>query len=166
MVELLHKSLLGMSQILLSGGDDEESLEYEDSMHPEGLLDTQSSRVQSGVPLPSLPISNHSLSTLEHDVNLSPADGVHASALVATTTQVVLPSTENRYSQHLSDPGNTVTPHQLQPNSGTQSILWNDLIAFQDTNSVTSQDDAENALQHHPKSSAQEPGNTAGDSAH
>ncbi|CAE6424998.1 unnamed protein product [Rhizoctonia solani] len=161
MAAFLQKSLLGISQILLSEEDDEESdPENEDSMHPEGLLDTQSLLVQSVAPLPSLPIPNHSLSALEHDANSSPENGGHASALVEATTHVMLPSTESTYSQHLSDPGHTVTPHHLQ-----QLILSNDTIASQDTNSVTSQNHTENALEHDPES-VQHPDKVAGGSAH
>ncbi|CUA69476.1 hypothetical protein RSOLAG22IIIB_14029 [Rhizoctonia solani] len=142
----LQKALWGIPDILFaaSGENDGESdLEDDDvdSIHPEGVPDTQNLPAQSGIPLPSLPRSNPSPNTIENEVT-SQVNGVHTNALVATTAPANL----------------SLTP---ELNQGAQPMLSYDTAPSQSTSTSIPEETTENNLEHSTTSSVQESDSTA-----
>ncbi|CUA66968.1 hypothetical protein RSOLAG22IIIB_02876 [Rhizoctonia solani] len=145
----LQKALWGIPRVLFaaSGENDGESdLEDDDidSIHPEGIPDTQNLPTQLGIPLPSLPRSNPSPNTLENEVT-SQVNEVHTNALVATTAPANL----------------SLTP---ELNQRAQPMLSYDTDPSQSTSNGIPQETTENNLEHSTTPSVQESDSTAGGS--
>ncbi|KAG8707375.1 hypothetical protein FRC11_007480 [Ceratobasidium sp. 423] len=162
----LHKSFLGISQVLVpEESDDEPDPEDKTPMPPGGQLATSGSHMQAAVPTLA---AHFSLNALEHNTSSLEANGVHASTSVAANTPVDLPLAEDGQLQRSSTRGSATIPaNRPAPGTGVQSMPSNSTASSQEANTVASQDHVGNpSEQFVPPSRLQESDSESGGSPH